>query len=140
MTPTLSQPDLVSHITRWLANRGVTASELHRHHCEDKAMPGLWRYDPRHPRSKYLVQRRDGTIPDWPWFVIGAKDPVAPWALRAYAAVSLVILWDWQYARDVWSLAGEFSRFRRQTGTGDPNASQHRQDDPATINRLDNRS
>lgn len=102
-------------------------------------MPGLWRYDPVNPRSKYLVTRRDGTIPDWPWFVLGARDSAAPWALRAYAVVALLALRDWRYARDVWSLASEFAQFRRQTGTGDPNASQHRQDDPATINRLDNR-
>lgn len=23
--------------------------------------------------GKYLVQRRDGTVPPWPWFVLGAQ-------------------------------------------------------------------
>ena len=28
--------------------------------------------------------RRDGTIPTWPYFVMGARDPAAAWALFAY--------------------------------------------------------
>jgi hypothetical protein len=35
--------------------------------------------------GKYLVLRRDGTVPDWPYLVMGAADPVVPVALRAYA-------------------------------------------------------
>ena len=35
--------------------------------------------------AKYLVVRRDGSIPKWPAFVLGARDPCALFALRAYA-------------------------------------------------------
>lgn len=34
--------------------------------------------------GKYLVVRRDGTAPAWPYIVLGARDPSAPAALRAY--------------------------------------------------------
>lgn len=29
-------------------------------------MAGIWRNNPETREGKYLVQRRDGTIPDWP--------------------------------------------------------------------------
>lgn len=51
----------------------------------DKLASELWRKSPETPEGKYLVKRRDGTIPEWPNFVLGAKDPAAPAALRAYA-------------------------------------------------------
>ena len=25
--------------------------------------------------NKFLVQRRDGSVPEWPWLVMGAADP-----------------------------------------------------------------
>lgn len=34
--------------------------------------------------SKYLVLRRDGSVPEWPLFVLGASDPAAYAALVAY--------------------------------------------------------
>lgn len=34
--------------------------------------------------NKYLVVRRDGTIPSWPYFVLGAQDPCTLPAMRAY--------------------------------------------------------
>ena len=48
-------------------------------------MAGLWRKNPETPEGKYLVKRRDGTVPAWPFFVIAASDPAAPRTLRAYA-------------------------------------------------------
>ena len=48
-------------------------------------MARLWRNTEGTREGKYLVQRRDGTIPEWPYFVIGAADPAAPKALQAYA-------------------------------------------------------
>lgn len=50
-----------------------------------KPMKGLYRDNPKTPEGKYLVKRRDGTVPEWPSFVLGAKDPMAPAALLAYA-------------------------------------------------------
>lgn len=41
-------------------------------------MAGLFSNQPATKEGKYLVQRRDGTVPDWPWFVLGARDPIAP--------------------------------------------------------------
>src|ERR1700704_5669978 len=38
---------------------------------------GLWRNQEGTREGKYLVQRRDGSIPEWPYFVIGARDPAA---------------------------------------------------------------
>lgn len=35
--------------------------------------------------NKFLVVRRDGTVPDWPYLVLGARDPAAPAALRTLA-------------------------------------------------------
>jgi hypothetical protein len=35
-------------------------------------------------KKKYLVVRRDGTMPQWPSFVLGAQDPASSAALRAY--------------------------------------------------------
>ena len=42
--------------------------------------------DGKYKDGKYLVLRRDGTIPEWPNFVIGGYDPCAAPAMRAYAA------------------------------------------------------
>lgn len=34
--------------------------------------------------AKYLVLRKDGTVPRWPWFVLGARDLAARDALVFY--------------------------------------------------------
>lgn len=101
-----------------------------------KPASGLWRHDPATREGKYLVTRRDGTIPDWPNFVIGAKDPAAPAALLAYAAEARRQGFNAQYCRDVEGLANEFDRYRRAHGAGDPDRARHRPDDPATIERM----
>jgi hypothetical protein len=46
-------------------------------------MARLWRNIV--PGGKYLVVRRDGSVPEWQWFVLGSRDPAAPDALRTYA-------------------------------------------------------
>jgi hypothetical protein len=48
-------------------------------------MAGLHRNTEGSREGKYLVQRRDGTIPQWPWFVLGAADEDAADTLRDYA-------------------------------------------------------
>ena len=35
-------------------------------------------------KEKYLVIRRDGTVPEWPWFVLGGRSPYSLEAARAY--------------------------------------------------------
>jgi hypothetical protein len=96
-------------------------------------MPGLWRNDPKTPEGKYLVKRRDGTIPAWPWFVLGAADPAAPVALKAYADEARRLGFDPQYVNDLYNLAAEFSSYGKDVSNGDPDAPRHRVDDPATV-------
>jgi hypothetical protein len=97
---------------------------------------GLVRDNPKTPEGKYLVLRRDDTVPEWPWFVLGAKDPISPWALRMYAVVGFLMYWNWKWSRAVWKLAAEFRQYRRLHGTGDPDKGIHRKDCPEVIARM----
>jgi hypothetical protein len=99
---------------------------------EKPLMHGLWRDDPATPEGKYLVKRRDGTVPEWPSFTLGARDPCAPAALRAYAEEAFK-LFDRGYAVSVKKLADEFERYREEHGAGDPDRGKHRLDDPHTV-------
>jgi len=100
---------------------------------ENKPLAGLWREDPTTPEGKYLVKRRDGTIPEWPNFVLGAKDPAAPAALRAYADAADKCGMNSGYVAGIMRLARQFEAYREAMGEGDPDRGRHRQDDPATI-------
>lgn len=101
---------------------------------EKPKLVGLVRDDPKTPEGKYLVKRRDGTVVEWPHFVLGGADPHAPAALRAYAD---------SIARDpdvhpdfpdrLRRLADEFDAWRAAHGAGDPTRGLHREDDPATV-------
>jgi hypothetical protein len=99
----------------------------------EKPPAGLWRRDPQTPEGKYLVKRRDGTIPEWPSFVLGARDPAAPVALRAYADECRRLGMNEKYCEDIIRLAFEFIQYRLQYGDGDPDRGRHRKDDPQTI-------
>jgi hypothetical protein len=105
---------------------------------KEKPLAGLWRKNPDTPEGKYLVKRRDGTIPEWPSFVLGAKDPAAPTALRAYADAAEKLGMNAEYVSDVRALAGEFDRYRAYSGHGDPDRGRHRVDDPETIKEMRN--
>lgn len=94
---------------------------------------GLWRDQAETPEGKYLVKRRDGSIPEWPHFTIGAKDPCAPAALRAYADEAERIGLTQGFANSVRHLADEFEWYRKLHGDGDPDRGRHRKDDPATV-------
>jgi hypothetical protein len=90
--------------------------------------------------GKFLVVRRDGTVPAWPWFVLGARDPAAPAALRAYAdeadrltKTGLAASLGPEYTASVRELAADFEGHRIAYGTGDPAAGPHRTDDPTVI-------
>ena len=96
-------------------------------------MHGLWRDNPETPEGKYLVKRRDGTVVEWPNFTIGARDPCAPAALRAYAAAAILNGMTHGYADAVRRLADEFERYRSVKGDGDPDRGPYRKDDPATV-------
>jgi hypothetical protein len=88
--------------------------------------------------GKYLVQRRDGTVPDWPYFVIGAADPAASFALRAYAMQAEIKGMAPEYVADIKDLAEEFERYLAEHPHGDPDAPRHREDDPAVIAKMKN--
>lgn len=103
--------------------------------------------------GKFLVLRRDGSVPDWTWFVLGAADPSAPVALRAYAGDAIVKACDMvgdhgetcpemlskvAYGQHVDRLAHDFDRERRDREAagrkkGDPEAPPHRVDDPLVL-------
>lgn len=96
----------------------------------------LWRNADGTREGKYLVQRRDGTIPIWPYFVIAASDPAAPAALRAYAEAAEECEMDPAFVADIRTLADDFVLWRDANGTGNPDAPPHRTDDPAIIAKL----
>lgn len=113
-----------------------------------KATTGLWRMNGV-AGGKYLVQRRDGTVPDWPYFVIGARDPAAFAALMAYAAEAERLnevavssggegghTYDRAYTADIRRMAFEFDDYRKEHGAGDPDATPHRKDDPDVIAKM----
>lgn len=99
----------------------------------DKPNSGLWVNNPETPEGKYLVKRRDGSIPEWPHFVLGARDPCAPAALRAYADAAEQISMNPEFVADVRELAFKFEEYRRAYGSGDPDKGRHRKDDPETV-------
>lgn len=96
-------------------------------------MGRLWKNSDETPEGKYLVQRRDGTIPEWPYFVLGAADPAAPAALIAYAGTCRALGMDRDYVDDIRALAIEFGLWRLDHVSGDPDAPRHRQDDPSIV-------
>ena len=100
---------------------------------EKPSLTGLVRDDPRTPEGKYLVKRRDGTVPEWPSFVLGARDPYAAVALRAYAEAAYNATHNDQWTQALLRLAAEFDAYRKEHGDGDPDKGIHRKDDPATV-------
>lgn len=104
--------------------------------ADEKPLTGLWRKNIKTPEGKYLVKRRDGSVVEWPNFVLGAKDPAAPAALRAYADAGEKAGFNAKFVADVRELADEFEAYRLVVGTGDPDRGRHRPDDPATIEEM----
>lgn len=109
-----------------------------------KPLTGLFRDNPETPEGKYLVKRRDGTVVEWPSFVLGARDPIAEVALRAYATEVLRIISEEPAQAAAMGLTEEFGHrllhhahhwrdYRQEHGQGDPGMGRHRKDDPATV-------
>lgn len=102
--------------------------------AEKEQLTGLVRDKPETPEGKYLVKRRDGSVPTWPHFVLGGRDPHAPAALRAYAdSIAKDPDCHPAFAARLRQMADEFDQFRATHGAGDPTRGIHRPDDPATI-------
>ena len=99
-----------------------------------KQLNGLFREQSETPEGKYLVKRRDGTVPTWPSFVLGAADPMVPATLRFYALLGFFMgHFTWGFMRSLWRFASTMSRWRKSNWTGDPGMGRHRKDDPVTI-------
>jgi len=96
----------------------------------------LWRKIEGFIGCKFLVVRRDGTVPAWPHFVMGARDPAVPPALRAYAYHARRLGKDPEYCQSVLDLADDFDRHRNEHGEGDPDVGPHRKDDPEVIRAM----
>lgn len=94
----------------------------------------IWAKTKEFSEGKFLVVRRDGSVPHWPHFVLGARDPHAPAALRAYVAqAESDPSIDSDYLNSILDLADDFENYRKQEGNGDPNAPPHRTDDQNVI-------
>lgn len=94
----------------------------------------VFRERPDTPEGKYLVKRRDGTVPPWPWFVLGGADPLSPWALRFYSLLGFLMRhFTWSYVKSAWRFAAAMRRWRLEHGAGDPGMGPHRKDDPVTV-------
>lgn len=93
----------------------------------------IWAKTTEFSEGKFLVVRRDGSVPHWPHFVLGARDPAAPVALRAYAAACSAIGLDREYVKSIHDLAEDFECYCADNGAGDPDAPPHRKDNPAVI-------
>lgn len=78
----------------------------------------LMRNDPAIPGQKYLVVRRDGSVPRWPYFVLAASDRASAHALRAYANNFNYL--DPEYANNILDLANEFDAWRNANGARNP--------------------
>jgi len=101
---------------------------------EKEKLVGLFRDRPDTPEGKYLVKRRDGSVVEWPSFVLGARDPHAAFALRAYAtSCSTDRAISPEFVERLFRLADEYDTYRLAYGAGDPGSGPHRKDDPATI-------
>lgn len=100
-------------------------------------MAGLWRKSGI-KGGKYLVQRRDGTVPDWQWFVLGSRDPAATVAIRAYADECERIGKDPLYVAGLREMASDFEKDLISMGEGDSDAPPHRKDDPETVAKMIN--
>jgi hypothetical protein len=96
----------------------------------------LWRDNPATPEGKYLVKRRDGSVVEWPSFVLGARDPAAPAALRAYADAAHDRGMPAGFVAGVRRLAAQFEAYRDEHGSGDPQCGKHRVDDPAIVDEM----
>ena len=93
----------------------------------------IWAKTKEFFEGKFLVVRRDGTVPHWPHFVLGARDPATPVALRAYAAECSRLGLDPAYVGSLYELARDFDIYRAEQGDGDADAPPHRTDNPEVI-------
>lgn len=157
----VQETSVESQMTEEVKAKGEDFSDINAI-LEDLQKPDLnrlFRDNPETPEGKYLVKRRDGTVVEWPHFVLGARDPNSSPALLFYGLLYLVsddirqeILEDlysrlnhWfvhreaknrDYVLSVKNWAERFEQYRKEHGDGDPLKGRHRKDDPATIEEM----
>jgi hypothetical protein len=94
----------------------------------------IWAKTTKFFEGKFLVVRRDGTVPHWPHFVLGARDPAATAGLLAYAEKARDLGFDPAYCDSVVELATkDFPAYLEKEGAGDPESPPHRIDHPDVI-------
>lgn len=93
----------------------------------------IWAKTKEWAEGKFLVVRRDGTVPHWPHFVLGARDPAAAGTLMAYAAIAEELGYEREYCTSIRDLSQDFVQYMRQHGKGDPESPPHREDNPSVI-------
>jgi hypothetical protein len=93
----------------------------------------LWTKTEEWAEGKFLVVRRDGSVPHWPHFVLGARDPIAARVIRFYADAVMEQGGDDEYAGSLYELADDFDAYRESHGEGDPFSPPHRVDDPFVL-------
>lgn len=94
----------------------------------------IWAKTKEFSEGKFLVVRRDGTVPHWPHFVLGARDPAATAGLLAYAEKARELGYDPEYCDSVVELATkDFPEYLEKEGTGDPTEPPHRRDSAYVI-------
>lgn len=86
--------------------------------------------------KKFLVVRRDGTIPEWPYIVLGARDPAVPFAIHTLATKSREMGMDPEYCDDLERFAADCELYRIEHGEGDPDVGPHRVDLPVIVEAL----
>lgn len=99
----------------------------------------VWALSKSHSEGKYLVVRRDGTVPEWPHFVMGAFDPCVPEALRTYAQQAHKRGYDPKFVESIYKLADQYelvSASPEAIAKAAPDAPPHRIDDPAVIRAM----
>jgi hypothetical protein len=102
----------------------------------------IWAKTEEFSEGKYLVVRRDGTVPEWPHFVLGGFDPCAAPALRTYAAVARAGGYDKAYCASIEELADDFERLaetERARKIANPSAPPHRRDSPFIVQLMGGR-
>lgn len=97
----------------------------------------IWAKTKEFAEGKFLIVRRDGTIPHWPSFVLGARDPAATAGLLAYAEKARELGFDPEYCDSVVELATkDFPEYLEKEGPGDPEAPPHRHDRLSVIDAM----
>ena len=86
--------------------------------------------------NKFLVLRRDGSVPEWPWLVMGAADPAVPGALHQYAMIARLHGMDSEYCSQIHTLAARMVQWREDNWTGDPDGEPHRVDKLEIVSRI----